>query len=89
MKRLILAVAAVICCTFTYGIATNSDAKLNDIEMIEKKINALKAERANSENKRLPIIEEVGIYIKKAAEFENKTKIPDSFSEKVENDIKV
>jgi hypothetical protein len=36
MKKLILTI--VVCCAFTvYGIATNSDAKLNDIEMIEKK----------------------------------------------------
>ncbi|MDR0399305.1 MAG: hypothetical protein LBH33_05915 [Endomicrobium sp.] len=87
MKKLVLAVA--VCCVFSvHGIATNSDVKLNNIEMLEKKINALKAERANIENKRSPIIEEVEIYIKKAAEFENKTKIPDTFSEKVENDIK-
>jgi hypothetical protein len=36
MKRIILAVA--LCCAFSaHGIATNSDAKLKRIEMIEKK----------------------------------------------------
>jgi hypothetical protein len=48
-----------------YGIATNSDAKLNDIEMLEQKINALKAEGANIENKRSSMINEGKIYMKK------------------------
>jgi septal ring factor EnvC (AmiA/AmiB activator) len=87
MKKILL--AFIVCCAFSvYAIATNSNAKLNNIEMIEKKINALKAERANIENKRSPIIKESEIYIKKMEEFKNKTKIPNTFSEKVENDIR-
>jgi hypothetical protein len=87
MKKIVLAV--ILCCTFSiHVIATNSDAKLTAVEVAQEKINALKAERANIENKRSLIIEEVEIYIKKGKELENKTKIPNTFSEKVENDIK-
>jgi peptidoglycan hydrolase CwlO-like protein len=87
MKKLVLAVA--VCCAFSiHGIAVNSDVKLNDIERLEKEINALKAERANIRNKQSFIVGEIEIYTKKRKELENKTKIPDTFSEKVENDIK-
>jgi hypothetical protein len=86
-KKILLSFIA--CCVFSaHGIAANSDAKLKRIERIEKKINALKAERTNIRKKQSPIMDEMGIYIKTAAEFENKTKIPATFSEKAENDIK-
>ncbi|MDR2251381.1 MAG: hypothetical protein LBD98_00890 [Endomicrobium sp.] len=78
MKKLILTI--VVCCAFTvYGIAMNSDAKLNDIEMIEKKINALKAERSNIKNKQSSMLEldEVRIYIEKKKGLKNETKIPE------------
>ncbi|MDR2818150.1 MAG: hypothetical protein LBB37_01745 [Endomicrobium sp.] len=78
MKKLISAVA--VCCAFSvYGIVTNSDAKLNDIEMLEKKINALKAERTNTENKLSSVFEldEVKTYIEKKKGLKNETKIPE------------
>jgi len=93
--------AFAVCCTFSvHGIATNSNAKLNNIEMLEKKINALKAEHANIRNKQSSIVDETEIYIKKGKELENEAKIPEipikvlpsTFSKKVlaktENDIK-
>jgi hypothetical protein len=87
MKKLILVL--VVCCAFcVYAIATNSDAKLNKIEKLEKEINVLKAERAKIRNEQSPILDETEIYMKTGKELENKTKIPDTFSEKVENDIK-
>ncbi|MDR1244853.1 MAG: hypothetical protein LBJ98_02615 [Endomicrobium sp.] len=73
MKRLILAVA--LCCAFSvYGLATNSDAKLKRIEMLEKKINALKAEREDIKPKYIAIIDEVCILFKKNAVLKDKIK---------------
>ncbi|MDR2351141.1 MAG: hypothetical protein LBD56_00455 [Endomicrobium sp.] len=99
MKKIIL--GFTVCCAFSvYGIATNSDAKLNDIEMLEQKINALKAERANIKNKKSSMINEGKNLYEKRRELENETKIPEipikvlpsTFSKKVlaktENDIK-
>jgi predicted ABC-type ATPase len=63
----------VVCCTFcTHVIATNSDAKLNDIEKIEKKVDALKAERLNIENKQFFILNEKEIIFKKMDAIKNK-----------------
>jgi hypothetical protein len=78
MKRIILAI--LVCCVFSvHVIATNSNAKLNDIEMIEQKINALKAERTNTENKLSSVFEldEVKTYIEKKKGLKNETKIPE------------
>jgi hypothetical protein len=100
MKKLILAVA--ICCAFcAHGIATNSDTKLNNIERLEEKINALKAEREVIENKyRLPSDELMGALKKKVAlrdkitnlEFNHKAYTDSYFKdllEKSENDFKI
>ncbi|MDR1103959.1 MAG: hypothetical protein LBK92_01170, partial [Endomicrobium sp.] len=99
MKRLILAVA--MCCAFSmYGLATNSDPKLKRIEMLEKKINALKDERANIENKLPPIHDEMRVTIKKAMALKDKIinlqrnvffGVPyyKALIEKKENDIKI
>ncbi|MDR1086687.1 MAG: hypothetical protein LBL16_00300, partial [Endomicrobium sp.] len=100
MKKIVL--AFVVCCAFSaHEIATNSDTKLKRIEMIEKKISALKAECSNIENRLISILDEGEIYIKKGNELDNETKIPEipikvlpsTFPKKVlaktENDIKM
>ena len=64
MKKILLAI--VVCCSFCcQGIATNSAAKLNAIETIEKKINALKAERENIEHKDSSLYDEQSVVKKK------------------------
>jgi chromosome segregation ATPase len=56
------------------AIATNSDAKLKRIEMLEKKINALKAERTNIENKCSPILDEMEVLSKRKEALKDKIK---------------
>jgi hypothetical protein len=64
MKKILLAL--LMCCAFSMlGIATNSDAKLKRVEMLEQKINALKLERANIHRKFLPIQDEIEVVSKK------------------------
>jgi hypothetical protein len=73
MKRIILAVA--LCCAFSvHGIAANSAAILKRIEMLEKKINALKAERISIEDKRKLILSETSVGFKKIATLKDKIK---------------
>ena len=96
MKKILLAI--VVCCSFCcQGIATNSDAKLNAIETIEKKINALKAERENFRSKFMAVVDERCILLKKKRAIKDKIKslgictVPHFKAqiEKRENDIKV
>jgi hypothetical protein len=99
MKKLILAVA--VCCTFcTQGIATNSDAKFKRIEMLEKKINALKAERISIENKIWSSVDESILADKKKVALKDKiTNLPPNqvfgvpyykaLLEKSKNDLKI
>jgi hypothetical protein len=97
MKKLILAV--LTCCTLSVvGMSVNFDAKLN---AIERRINALKAERTSIEHKNSSICDELNVVKKKRAELRNKIKILESNNEsytishfktrieKIENDIKL
>jgi peptidoglycan hydrolase CwlO-like protein len=97
MKKLILALA--VCYAFcVQGIATNSDAKLNDIEIAQGKINVLKAERGKIYNKLSPIRDEMGVIMEKKRTLKEKIislergvlGIPyyKALIEKKENDVK-
>lgn len=100
MKKLILALAEC-CAFFSQGISMNSDAKLNSIERLEKKINVLKAERENIKHKLSSIQDELSVVEKKKETFKGKIKKPNLYNpevfacqyfktmlEKIENDVK-
>jgi hypothetical protein len=100
MRKLVLAV--ILCCAFSvYGIAVNSDAKLNTVETIRKRITALRAERADIEHKRSSLYDEQGVAKKKAAILKDKIMNLESNNEaytvshfkarieKMENNIKI